>query len=159
MNQYPGIYEARVVTVSGTTVAALIPQLFRDQQVTITRWIGHVPSNNDLGYVSFIGGDAAWPVWLGLDSQVARASRPGIIFNFLDRLSSAQTPGDIRRAIGKLTNDVVTFVLGETAGAAYEQRFLAEAPMVIPDEFDSNSKVTQLIVSLVRELSQLLLNY
>ena len=77
MNQYPGIYEARVVTVSGTTVAALIPQLFRDQQVTITKWIGHIPSNNDLGYVSFIGGDAAWPVWLGLDSQVARASRPG----------------------------------------------------------------------------------
>jgi hypothetical protein len=159
VNQYPGIYEARVVTVSGTTVAALIPQLFRDQQVTITKWIGHIPSNNDLGYVSFIGGDAAWPVWLGLDSQVARASRPGIIFNFLDRLSRAEKPSDIRNAVGKLVNEVVTFVLDEAAGNAYEQQFLASAPMVVPDDYDGNSKVSQLIVSLVRELSQLVLNY
>lgn len=66
MTPLPGVYEAKVTSSSPTSLTLLIPQAFRDQQVPCTHWVGGVPATNVRGFVSFIGGDPAWPVWLGV---------------------------------------------------------------------------------------------
>lgn len=63
--QLPGIYEAKVVTAASGTLSVLVPQVFRDQQVPVNRWVGTQPVASAMGFVAFIGGDPAWPVWLG----------------------------------------------------------------------------------------------
>lgn len=62
---YGGVYEALVVSSSDAVLDVLIPQIYREQTVPVTKWVGQKPVPSTKGFVSFISGDAAWPVWLG----------------------------------------------------------------------------------------------
>ena len=63
---YGGVYEAQVVADSGNILRLVVPQVFGETQITCSKWLGPVrPTSSQRGYVSFLGGDAAWPVWLG----------------------------------------------------------------------------------------------
>jgi len=73
---FGGVYEAQVVTDNGDNLRLVVPQVFGDTQITCTRWLGSTrPTASERGYVSFIGGDAAWPVWMVV------AAGSGIISN------------------------------------------------------------------------------
>lgn len=64
MNQ-GGLYEAKVVSYSGNDTLVLIPQVFLDTEVLLFDYVGDRPEISARGYVSFISGDIAWPVWVG----------------------------------------------------------------------------------------------
>lgn len=65
MSTHYGVYLARCVDSSAASVQLLIPQLFGDIQIPITDWVGSQPVSQTFGFVSFLGGDPAYPVWLG----------------------------------------------------------------------------------------------
>jgi hypothetical protein len=62
---YPGIYRAKAIKLDGTRLAAYIPQVFGDVQVTIENYVGSAPSTSEMGWVSFQGGNPEFPVWHG----------------------------------------------------------------------------------------------
>jgi hypothetical protein len=62
-----GVYEAliRSIDTKGNALC-VIPQIYGDQQVPVDKWVGPTrPTPDTRGFVAFIGGDPAWPVWLG----------------------------------------------------------------------------------------------
>jgi hypothetical protein len=82
---YGGVYEAQVVNDNGDNLRLVVPQIFGDTQITCSRWLGSTrPTTSDRGYVSFIGGDAAWPVWMvvatggGTITNVSEAGAPEV---------------------------------------------------------------------------------
>lgn len=62
------LYRARVVTpfLRGSC-QVLIPQLYGDTLVTVTRFCSSLPTNPGFGWVSFESGDLSYPVWMGGD--------------------------------------------------------------------------------------------
>lgn len=63
---YPGLYRAKVASVAANGVFdVLIPQVFGPVPVPIADCVGPLPESTDMGYVGFISGEAAWPVWMG----------------------------------------------------------------------------------------------
>jgi hypothetical protein len=61
---YPGMYKARCTADTGIALSAFVPQVFGTLSITITDLTGGRPNPGDWGYVSFEGGDAAFPVWV-----------------------------------------------------------------------------------------------
>lgn len=64
------IFRARVVLeYSNGSCLAVIPQVFGDTQVTITRFLGATfPLTPGMGWVMFEGGNSSYPVWMGYDT-------------------------------------------------------------------------------------------
>ena len=64
---YPGIYRAKALRLdTGNQLAALIPQIFGEETVTITAFVGDPPAASEMGWVAFHGGMPSNPVWLGV---------------------------------------------------------------------------------------------
>jgi len=60
-----GVYDAKVVSVTATTLTLLVPTVYLSSSVPCDKWVGTAPAPGDMGVVAFLQGDAAWPVWLG----------------------------------------------------------------------------------------------
>ena len=65
---YPGLYKARCTANNGRTITVYIPQVFGTEPITISDLTGDLPTAGSFGYVSFEGGDAAYPVWVSSPS-------------------------------------------------------------------------------------------
>lgn len=65
MASYPGIYQAKAITLTGSVLTAYIPQVFGDVQVTIENFVGTAPTTDIMGWVAFQGGNPEFPVWIG----------------------------------------------------------------------------------------------
>lgn len=63
---YPGIYRAKAQRLDGTRLTANIPQVFGEQAVVITAFVGAAPTTSEMGWVAFHGGRPEYPVWLGV---------------------------------------------------------------------------------------------
>lgn len=61
---YPGLYKARCTANNGRTITVYIPQVFGKEPITMSEFTGDLPAAGSFGYVSFEGGDAAYPVWV-----------------------------------------------------------------------------------------------
>lgn len=67
--KYPGIYRAKCSAINGTEITAYIPQVFADLPIVITAsTTGGFPSPGEFGFVAFEGGEANFPVWMGVVS-------------------------------------------------------------------------------------------
>jgi hypothetical protein len=64
--QYPSLYRAKAVAVTGGRVKAFIPQVFGDTEVTITAYLGGPPTEPGMGWVTFQAGNPEFPVWMGV---------------------------------------------------------------------------------------------
>lgn len=72
---YPGVYRAKVIATGSDRITVVIPQVFSDIPVVIESdyIIGDLPEFNlgdrpeaeAMGFVSFVSGEAEWPVWMG----------------------------------------------------------------------------------------------
>lgn len=71
----PGIYRAKVVApFSNGSCDVVIPQLFGDIVVNISRFVGStLPLSPTMGWVMFEGGDENNPVWIDTDTSVISA--------------------------------------------------------------------------------------
>lgn len=65
---YPGLYKARCTANNGRAITVYIPQVFGKEPITMSEFTGELPSAGSFGYVSFEGGDAAYPVWVSSTS-------------------------------------------------------------------------------------------
>lgn len=65
MPTYPGLYRAKAVQKTGTTISAFIPQIFGSTQVTIADFVGTSPVAQEMGWVAFQNGAPEYPVWFG----------------------------------------------------------------------------------------------
>ena len=63
--QYPSLYRAKAVAVTGGRVKAYIPQIFGDTEITITSFVGGPPTEPGMGWISFQAGNPEFPVWMG----------------------------------------------------------------------------------------------
>ena len=63
----PGVYRAKVTKYGPNDACyVVIPQVFLDKEVPLADYVGtERPSLGSTGYVAYISGDSAWPVWLG----------------------------------------------------------------------------------------------
>ena len=97
---YPGIYRAKALRLDGSNLAALIPQIFGEETVTITAFVGSPPAVSEMGWVAFHGGLPSNPVWLGTGIGGGTGTVGGI----------TQTQADLRYLMlagGTLTGDLV----------------------------------------------------
>ena len=65
---YAGIYRAKAVSVTAgqaPTLTAYVPQVFGDTPVTITDFMGGIPTAG-MGWVFFQNGNPEFPVWAGV---------------------------------------------------------------------------------------------
>lgn len=71
----PGIYQAKVIApFANGSCTVVIPQLFGEVQVPITRFMGSVlPLTTGMGWVMFEGADEDRPVWVNTDTAVTSA--------------------------------------------------------------------------------------
>jgi hypothetical protein len=67
---YHGVFKARCVAVKSNEITVYVPQVFGDTPITTTNVVGSYPPPGTFGYVSFEGGDPAYPVWLGTSATV-----------------------------------------------------------------------------------------
>lgn len=65
MPSYTGTYVARVESDLNGILAVVIPQVFQGSRVPLDKWVGERPRPADEGFVTFLNGEAAWPVWMG----------------------------------------------------------------------------------------------
>jgi hypothetical protein len=63
---YPGVYRAKAQRLDGTKLTANVPQVFGEQDVIITAFVGSPPTSSEMGWVAFHGGRPEFPVWLGV---------------------------------------------------------------------------------------------
>lgn len=86
------IYRAKVVQgYSGGSCRALVPQMYGDTIITITRFSSpNYPTVPTMGWVMFEGGDASFPVWVGGDSAAVPASY-GAFSDFTTQTATANT--------------------------------------------------------------------
>ena len=64
---YPGVYQARVVSVAGDgrSVIVTVPEVFATKHVTVTDFLGGFPAGGGAGWLTFESGNPAYPVWMG----------------------------------------------------------------------------------------------
>lgn len=67
---YGGVYRAFCVSDKLGSTSVTIAQVFSTQVVPLFASAGGTPEAGQWGWVSFVSGDAAYPVWLGPDSPV-----------------------------------------------------------------------------------------
>lgn len=70
-SRYPGVYRAIVQDNTSTDMQVQIPQLFGSAYITARSclppgWTGTLPALGSLVWVAFEGGEARFPVWLGV---------------------------------------------------------------------------------------------
>jgi hypothetical protein len=72
MATFPSIYRAKVVRIGPTSIQAFVPQVFGDTPITVVNFLGPVPSQVGMGWVSFQSGNPDFPVWLsaGIAAEV-----------------------------------------------------------------------------------------
>lgn len=73
---YPGLYKARCTANNGRTITVYVPQVFGTEPITLSEFTGEPPSAGSFGYVSFEGGDAAYPVWVSSSSITLDSQEP-----------------------------------------------------------------------------------
>ena len=72
-----GLYPAKVVdATTHSKPRVLIPQVFADIPVPLYDLTGGAPSNGERGYVSFINGEAEYPVWVSSSAAAALSDGP-----------------------------------------------------------------------------------
>lgn len=62
---YHGVFKARCTAVTGNNLTVAVPQVFGDTLIVTSSVVGTYPDAGTFGYISFEGGDPAYPVWLG----------------------------------------------------------------------------------------------
>jgi hypothetical protein len=67
---YPSLYRAKATNVTGLAVMALIPQVFGEAPVTVTRFLGLKPLSGGFGWVFFEGGNPEFPVWAAAGTDI-----------------------------------------------------------------------------------------
>jgi hypothetical protein len=67
---YSGVYEAVCLEVLTDRARVQVPQVFGTTVVTIFEFAGPRPDAGDTGWVSFEGGQAAHPIWVGSESKI-----------------------------------------------------------------------------------------
>lgn len=65
MPTYSGVYEAKCVRAAGEHSLVQIPQIYGPETVMCHDYAGSPPVTGEVGLVTFVNGDAAYPVWLG----------------------------------------------------------------------------------------------
>lgn len=60
-----GVFKAKYLRTEGGDIFVQVPQVFGEEQVPVESFVGATPAPGALGFVSFIGGDASYPVWVG----------------------------------------------------------------------------------------------
>lgn len=76
MATFPSIYRAKATQFDGTTVTAFVPQVFGDQPLTITDFVG-TPAVG-MGWVFFQAGNPEFPVWTsGMGGGGTSGGEPG----------------------------------------------------------------------------------
>lgn len=66
MNDYYGIYKAKCADVADGYYRVLVPQVLGDAKAILHAWTGlEAPTPGEMGFVSFVAGDPAYPVWVG----------------------------------------------------------------------------------------------
>ena len=73
---YPGIYAASVIGITANVLSVRIPQVFADATVPVTDFAGSLPTGPSTGWVMFESGDAAYPVWIGVQAPVTAPAPP-----------------------------------------------------------------------------------
>jgi hypothetical protein len=96
VSHYPGVYRAKcTATADDGFVTVFIPQVFSTVPAYTNQYIGLPPSPGDLGFVSFEGGDPAFPVWHSKPSTITSGS---VIVDgsvTIDKLSLFSAKGDL----------------------------------------------------------------
>jgi hypothetical protein len=67
---YHGVFKARCTDIKDNAITVFVPQVFGTTPITTTNVVGAYPPPGTFGYVSFEGGDPAYPVWLGTSATV-----------------------------------------------------------------------------------------
>ena len=67
---YPGIYRARCISKAASSITAYVPQVFGTVSITVINVAGSFPDAGEFGYISFEGGDPAFPVWIGTVTNI-----------------------------------------------------------------------------------------
>ena len=62
---FSGIFKARCVAVKGDELTVYVPQVFGDTSITTNNVVDVYPKAGSFGYVTFEGGDPAFPIWIG----------------------------------------------------------------------------------------------
>lgn len=66
MGKYGAVYPAYVVDSSANPARVRVPQVWQDVTVPLHGAVA-APAAGQHGWVSFVNGDAEYPVWLGAD--------------------------------------------------------------------------------------------
>jgi len=62
---FPAVYRGQAVSINGSTIKALVPQVFGDTPVTVRDFLGVMPTSRTDGWIFFQGGNPSYPVWGG----------------------------------------------------------------------------------------------
>ena len=65
MALFPAVYRGQAVSINGSTIKALVPQVFGDTPVTVRDFLGVMPTSRTDGWIFFQGGNPSYPVWGG----------------------------------------------------------------------------------------------
>jgi hypothetical protein len=125
---YPGVYQAKSTKIGRNGVEALIPQVFGEAPVAISRFMGSIPAKVGIGWVIFIAGNPEYPVWCSgasITNVTTDESGESIFITRDYRWSNAITaadPGDGRVKVNNLDPALATEVYissYDMGGSAY----------------------------------------
>lgn len=65
MSQFTGVFRGKAAQVNGLSITAFVPQVFGEQPIMISDFIGNIPTLPEMGWVLFQAGNPEFPVWIG----------------------------------------------------------------------------------------------
>jgi hypothetical protein len=65
MGRFTGVFRGKAVQVNGLSITAFVPQVYGEQPIVVSDFIGDVPSDPGMGWVLFQAGNPEFPVWIG----------------------------------------------------------------------------------------------
>jgi hypothetical protein len=89
MAVFPSIYRAKVVRIGPTSIQAFVPQVFGDTPITVVNFLGSIPSQVGMGWVTFQAGNPDFPVWM---SAAVGGEAPGPVPEGVDEVWISSTP-------------------------------------------------------------------
>lgn len=143
-----GIYQARVISpfANGSCVV-VIPQLFGDVQVPITRFMGStLPLSPTMGWVMFEGGDENRPVWMNTDTSkvsddwyVTQAEAAATYLTPAQADASFLTPAEGDALFLTQAEGDTRYLASDPVALAANQTFLSAMPLGNRNLFDNGA--------------------
>jgi hypothetical protein len=65
MGRFTGVFRGKAVQVNGLSITAFVPQVYGEQPIVVSDFIGDVPADPGMGWVLFQAGNPEFPVWIG----------------------------------------------------------------------------------------------